>query len=192
MKLVFASNNPHKVNEIKKQLPPSIELVTLQEIGCYEDIPETGATLEENAQIKADYITKNYQLPCFADDTGLEIEALNGEPGVYSARYAGEDKNNEKNIDLVLQKLGDTTQRLAQFKTVIALNINGEKHLLTGEVKGEILLERVGTQGFGYDAIFRPLGSEQSFAEMSMEEKNKWSHRGKAVALLIKLLEGIV
>ncbi|WP_372472917.1 non-canonical purine NTP diphosphatase [Capnocytophaga sp. ARDL2] len=191
MKILFASNNQNKANEIRKQLPSHIKIVTLQDIGCTEDIPETGTTLEENAQIKADYVTQNYQLPCFADDTGLEIDALNGEPGVYSARYAGEDKNADKNMDLVLKRLGDSTERSAQFKTVIALNINGDKHLITGVVKGEILTEKIGTEGFGYDPIFKPEGSNLSFAEMSMDEKNQWSHRGKAVAQLIQFLERI-
>lgn len=191
MKIVFASNNQNKANEIRKQLPIEIEIVTLEEIGCTEEIAETGTTLEENAQIKADFVTKNYHLPCFADDTGLEIDALNGEPGVYSARYAGEEKNADKNMDLVLKKMKSTHNRSAQFKTVIALNINNKKHLIKGIVEGEILEEKKGNEGFGYDPIFKPLGSEKSFAEMTMEEKNQWSHRGKAVAQLISILEKV-
>lgn len=188
MKIIFASNNKNKVQEIQNQVPKSIEIVTLEEIGCTEDIAETGSTLEENAIIKANYITEKYGLPCFADDTGLEIDALNGEPGVYSARYAGEDKNADKNMDLVLQKLHNITNRKAQFKTVIALNINNEQHLFTGIVEGEIRKEKTGTNGFGYDPIFEPENLCKTFAEMTLEEKNKLSHRGRAVEKLIDFL----
>ena len=188
MKIIFASNNKNKVQEIQNQVPKSIEIVTLEEIGCTEDIAETGSTLEENAIIKANYITEKYGLPCFADDTGLEIDALNGEPGVYSARYAGEDKNADKNMDLVLQKLQHKTNRKAQFKTVIALNINNEQHLFTGIVEGEIRNKKIGTNGFGYDPIFEPENLGKTFAEMTLEEKNKLSHRGRAVEKLIGFL----
>lgn len=188
MKIIFASNNKNKVQEIQNQVPKSIEIVTLEEIGCTEDIAETGSTLEENAIIKANYITEKYGLPCFADDTGLEIDALNGEPGVYSARYAGEDKNADKNMDLVLQKLQHKTNRKAQFKTVIALNINNEQHLFTGIVEGEIRNKKIGTNGFGYDPIFEPENLGKTFAEMTLEEKNKLSHRGRAVEKLIDFL----
>lgn len=188
MKIIFASNNKNKVQEIQNQVPKSIQIVTLEDIGCTEDIAETGTTLEENAIIKANYITEKYGLPCFADDTGLEIDALNGEPGVYSARYAGEDKNADKNMDLVLEKLGNSTNRKAQFKTVIALNINKEQHLFTGIVEGEVRNKKTGTQGFGYDPIFEPENLGKTFAEMSLEEKNKLSHRGRAVAQLINFL----
>ncbi|WLD24455.1 non-canonical purine NTP diphosphatase [Flavobacterium dauae] len=188
MKIIFASNNKNKVQEIQNQVPKSIQIVTLEEIGCNEDIAETGTTLEENAIIKANYVTQKYGLPCFADDTGLEIDALNGEPGVYSARYAGEDKNADKNMDLVLQKLGTSTNRKAQFKTVIALNINNEQHLFTGVVEGEIRNEKTGTNGFGYDPIFEPENLGKTFAEMTLEEKNKLSHRGRAVEQLIEFL----
>lgn len=188
MKIIFASNNKNKVQEIQNQVPKSIQIVTLDEIGCTEDIAETGNTLEENAIIKANYVTKKYGLPCFADDTGLEIDALNGEPGVYSARYAGEDKNADKNMDLVLEKLSSSTNRKAQFKTVIALNINNEQYLFTGIVEGEIRNEKTGTNGFGYDPIFEPESLGKTFAEMSLEEKNKLSHRGRAVAQLINFL----
>ncbi len=188
MKIIFASNNKNKVQEIQNQVPKSIEIVTLEEIGCTEDIAETGSTLEENAIIKANYITEKYGLPCFADDTGLEIDALNGEPGVYSARYAGEDKNADKNMDLVLQKLHNITNRKAQFKTVIALNINNEQHLFTGIVEGEIRNKKTGTNGFGYDPIFEPENLGKTFAEMTLEEKNKLSHRGRAVEKLIDFL----
>lgn len=188
MKIIFASNNRNKVEEIQKQLPAFIEIVTLEEIGCTEDIEETGLTLEENAVLKANYISKKYHLPCFADDTGLEVDALNGAPGVYSARYAGEDKNADKNINKVLSNLKGTVNRSAQFKTVIALNINEKQYLFTGIVKGSIRKEKEGSKGFGYDPIFEPENLGKTFAEMDLEEKNKMSHRGKAVAQLIEFL----
>lgn len=188
MKIIFASNNKNKVQEIQNQVPKSIQIVTLEEIGCTEDIAETGSTLEENAIIKANYITEKYGLPCFADDTGLEIDALNGEPGVYSARYAGEDKNADKNMELILQKLHNINNRKAQFKTIIALNINNEQHLFTGIVEGEIRNKKIGTNGFGYDPIFEPENLGKTFAEMTLEEKNKLSHRGRAVEKLIDFL----
>ena len=188
MKIIFASNNKNKVQEIQNQVPTSIQIVTLEEIGCTEDIAETGTTLEENAIIKANYVTEKYGLPCFADDTGLEIDALNGEPGVYSARYAGEDKNADKNMDLVLQKLDTLTNRKAQFKTVIALNINNEQHLFTGVVEGDMRNEKTGTNGFGYDPIFEPENLGKTFAEMTIDEKNKLSHRGRAVEKLVEFL----
>lgn len=191
MKIIFASNNKNKVQEIQNQVPKSIQIVTLEEIGCTEDIAETGTTLEENAIIKANYVTEKYGLPCFADDTGLEIDALNGEPGVYSARYAGEEKNADKNMDLVLEKLGTSINRKAQFKTVIALNINNEQHLFAGVVEGEIRKEKTGTNGFGYDPIFEPENLSKTFAEMTMEEKNKLSHRGRAINQLIEFLSKI-
>src|SRR5690554_207861 len=188
MKIVFASNNKNKINEISQQLPKTIEVVSLADIGCTEDIPETEQTIESNAIIKANYVTEKYGLPCFADDTGLEIEALDGEPGVFSARYAGEDKNDEKNMALVLAKLYQKSNRKARFKTVIALNINNEKHLFTGIVKGNITQEKIGTNGFGYDPIFVPEGFAETFAQMTIEQKNEISHRGKAVEQLVKYL----
>ncbi|HLT66168.1 MAG TPA: non-canonical purine NTP diphosphatase [Flavobacterium sp.] len=188
MKIVFASNNKNKIVEIQKQLPSHIQLVTLEEISCTEDIEETGQTIEENAIIKANYVTEKYGYPCFADDTGLEVESLNNEPGVYSARYAGLDKNDHKNMDLVLSKLENETNRNALFKTVIALNINNEQVLFTGIVNGTITLEKRGNYGFGYDPIFMPNNSDKTFAEMDSEEKNNWSHRGKAVSQLIDYL----
>ncbi len=191
MKIVFASNNKNKVFEIQRQVPSFIEIVTLEEIGCTEDIAETGATLEENAIIKADYVTQHYGLPCFADDTGLEITALNGEPGVYSARYAGEEKDAARNMDLVLSRMDGISDREAQFKTVIALNMKGEQHLFTGTVPGFITTERRGVLGFGYDPVFRPENQDKTFAEMDVEEKNRMSHRGKAVAQLIDFLKKI-
>lgn len=189
MKIIFASNNKNKVEEVQKQLPDSIQIVTLEEIGHLEDIDEYGKTIEENAIIKADFISNKYQLPCFADDTGLEIEALNGAPGVYSARYAGDEKNAEKNMNMVLEKLDGISNRSAQFKTVIALNINNKQHLFEGIVKGQITTEKIGDNGFGYDPIFQPENFEKTFAEMTLEEKNRLSHRGLAVEKLIAFLK---
>src|SRR5690554_973301 len=191
MKIIFASNNKNKVQEIQNQVPEFIQIVTLEEIGCTEDIEETGTTIEENAVIKANYITEKYGMPCFADDTGLEIEALNGEPGVYSARYAGEDKNADKNMDLVLEKMQNESNRKAQFKTVIALNINDEQHLFTGIVEGEIRKEKTGTNGFGYDPIFEPEQLGKTFAEMTLDEKNTLTHRGRAVNQLVNFLKNL-
>lgn len=188
MKLVFASNNTHKIAEISAMLPKSIQLVGLQDIGCDVDIPETAATIEGNAQLKADYVTQHYGLPCFADDTGLEVEALNGAPGVHSARYAGEQKNALDNMNKLLFELDNKASRKAQFKTVIALNLNGETHQFTGIVSGEIIREKRGTQGFGYDPVFVPTGQSQTFAEMDASEKAALSHRGKAVQQLITFL----
>lgn len=191
MKIIFASNNTNKVKEIQNQVPSFIQVITLDEIGCTEDIEETGTTIEENAIIKANYITQKYGMPCFADDTGLEIEALNGEPGVYSARYAGEDKNADKNMDLVLEKMQNESNRKAQFKTVFALNINNEQHLFTGIVEGEIRKEKTGTNGFGYDPIFEPEQLGKTFAEMTLDEKNTLSHRGRAVNQLVNFLKNL-
>lgn len=191
MKIIFASNNKNKVQEIQNQVPEFIQIVTLEEIGCTEDIEENGKTIEENAIIKANYVTERYGLPCFADDTGLEIEVLNGEPGVYSARYAGEEKDADKNMDLVLEKLGSGSNRNAQFKTVIALNIKNQQYLFTGIVKGEIRKEKQGSHGFGYDPIFEPEHSGRTFAEMTVEEKNKLSHRGRAVEQLVEFLKAL-
>lgn len=188
MKIVFASNNQNKIKEIKNQLPHSIELVSLEDIGCFEDIPETSETIEGNAILKANYVTENYGLPCFADDTGLEIEALNNEPGVYSARYAGEHKDSNDNMDKVLEKLSGIENRKARFKTVIALNINKEQHLFTGIIKGTIENEKTGTTGFGYDPIFTPENQTLTFAQMNINQKNKISHRGLAVKQLIEFL----
>lgn len=188
MKLVFASNNKHKIQEIKQLLPHTFEIVSLEEIGCFEDIPETADTIEGNAILKADYVTQKYGLPCFADDSGLEVEILNGEPGVFSARYAGEQKNDNDNIEKLLYELQDKTNRRAQFKTVIALNLNNEQHLFTGIIKGQIISEKKGTNGFGYDPVFVVENSDKTFAELTSEEKNKVSHRAKAVEKLIDFL----
>jgi len=192
MKIVFASHNLNKVKEISKQLPDDIEILSLDDINCHEDISETGNTIESNAIIKANYVTEKYGLPCFADDTGLEIEALNGEPGVFSARYAGIEKNDDNNMNLVLEKLAGQTNRNAQFKTVIALHINNEQHLFTGIVKGRITETKIGTNGFGYDPIFMPDSNQLTFAQMDLEQKNNISHRGKAVKQLIDFLNNNV
>ncbi len=191
MKLVFATNNQHKLKEVQKMLPSSIQLLSLKDIHCFDDIEETAKTLEGNASLKADYITEKYGYHCFADDTGLEINSLNGEPGVFSARYAGEHGNSEKNMQKVLENLADKIDRTAQFRTVIALNLNNEQHLFEGICKGEIISEKSGTEGFGYDPIFKPKGYSLSFAEMSSEEKNKISHRGIAVHQLVHFLNSL-
>lgn len=189
MKLVFASNNKNKIQEIKHQLPPEIELLSLEDIGCHEDIPETADTIEGNAILKADYVTSHYGYNCFADDTGLEVEALNGEPGVYSARYAGEQKSAEDNMNKLLKALENTTNRNASFKTVIALNLNGKQNLFTGIVDGTITTEKAGDKGFGYDPIFKPAGLNDTFAQLSLDKKAQLSHRGRAVTLLIDFLK---
>lgn len=188
MKLVFASNNLNKIKEIQSILNGSIQLLSLEEIGCFEEIPETADTIEGNAILKADYVTEKYGYDCFADDTGLEVTALNGEPGVYSARYAGEQKNADDNMNKLLEALKDKSDRSAQFKTVIALNLNGEQHLFTGLAKGEITFNKAGSHGFGYDPIFQPENYKETFAELSSEIKNKISHRAKATQQLIDFL----
>ncbi len=189
--IVFASNNQHKINEIQQLIPAELKLLSLDSIGCVEEIPETALTIEGNAILKANYVTEKYGHFCFADDTGLEVEALNGEPGVYSARYAGEQKNANDNMQKLLKNLEFSTHRNAQFKTIICLNINGEQHLFEGIVKGKIGLEPKGNQGFGYDPIFIPDGYTTTFAEMSMEEKSKISHRGLAVEKLVRFLTSL-
>lgn len=188
MKLIFATQNENKVAEIQKLMPDNIQVFSLKEINCSDDIPENEPTLEGNALVKARFIAEKYGVNCFSDDTGLEIEALNGEPGVKSARYAGEEKNNEKNMDLVLEKLTQSTNRKAQFKTAIALILNGEEHLFEGTVKGTIRKEKSGEQGFGYDPIFEPENCSITFAEMTTEEKNKMSHRGRAIKKMVDFL----
>lgn len=186
MKLVFASNNKNKIQEIQALVPNTIQIVSLEEIGCFEDIPETADTIEGNAILKANYVTEKYGYDCFADDTGLEVEALNGAPGVYSARYAGEQKDANDNMDKLLFELKDKTNRKANFKTVIALNLNGKQNLFSGIIHGKIIEEKIGTNGFGYDPIFVADGYEKTFAELSMEEKSNISHRGIAVKQLIE------
>lgn len=188
MKLVFATHNHNKAHEIQAIMPQGIEVVTLDEIQCNEDIPETESTLEGNAKLKAQYIVDQFNMNCFADDTGLEIEALNGEPGVYSARYAGESRDSNANMDLVLEKLNGKENRNAQFRTAIALYWNGKMHLFEGIVKGRIIHEKRGNDGFGYDPIFEPENCGKTFAEMNLEEKNKVSHRARAIAKMIEFL----
>ena len=188
MKIVFATNNENKIQEIQSMLPQSIEIISLESIGCHEEIPETADTIEENAIMKANYVTKKYGYDCFADDTGLEVEVLNGEPGVFSARYAGEQKSAEDNMDKLLLNLENSANRNAQFKTVITLNLKGKQYLFTGIARGVITLEKNGNQGFGYDPIFRPEGYQETFAQLSLETKNTISHRGKATQELIAFL----
>ncbi|MTH14278.1 non-canonical purine NTP diphosphatase [Flavobacterium sp. LC2016-01] len=191
MKLVFASNNKNKIKEIQSILNGSIELLSLEEIGCFEEIPETADTIEGNAILKANYVTEKYGYNCFADDTGLEVAALNGEPGVYSARYAGEQKNADDNMNKLLEALSEEENRNAQFKTVIALNLNGKQHLFTGLAKGKITHQKSGIYGFGYDPIFQPENYSETFAEIAAEIKNKISHRAKATEQLIDFLNTI-
>ena len=189
MKLVFASNNKNKIQEIQALVPNTIQIVSLEDIGCTEDIPETADTIEGNAILKANYVTSNYGYDCFADDTGLVVDALNGAPGVYSARYAGEQKDANDNMDKLLSELKDESNRKANFKTVIALNLNGKQNLFTGIINGKIIEEKIGTNGFGYDPIFVADGFDKTFAELSMEEKSTISHRGIAVKELILFLQ---
>ncbi|MDP5199967.1 non-canonical purine NTP diphosphatase [Flavobacterium sp. DG2-3] len=188
MKLVFASNNKNKIAEIQSMLPESIKILSLEDINCLEDIPETADTIEGNAILKADYVTQKYGYDCFADDTGLEVNALNGEPGVYSARYAGEQKNADDNMNKLLESLKNEENRSAQFKTVITLNLKGQQYLFTGIAKGNITHEKTGTNGFGYDPIFKPENFTETFAELPLETKNTIGHRGKAVKQLIDFL----
>lgn len=188
MKLVFASNNKNKIAEIQQMLPSNISILSLEEIGCYEDIPETASTIEGNAILKANYVTEKFGYNCFADDTGLEVEALNGDPGVYSARYAGEHKDANDNMNKLLSELENQNNRNAQFKTVIALNIEGNQNLFTGIIEGTIIDTKRGDKGFGYDPIFVPKNHNVTFAEMVMEEKAILSHRGIATRKLVDFL----
>lgn len=189
MKIVFATNNKHKLEEIKDILGKDFEIVSLAEIGCHEDIPETGLTLEENARQKSTYIVEHYNHDCFADDTGLEVDALNGEPGVHSARYAeGTDHDSEANMCKLLSKMSNVKDRTARFRTVISLIINGVEHQFEGRVEGRIATEKHGKEGFGYDPIFIPEGYNKSFAELGEEVKNQISHRARAVKKLAEYL----
>ena len=188
MKIIFSTHNQHKAEEIAAQLPQKIELLTLSDLNWHDEIPETGSTLEENARIKSQFVVDHFKMNCFSDDTGLEVEALNGEPGIYSARYAGIDKNSEANMDLLLQKLDENQNRKAQFKTIISLFWNGKFQQFEGIVKGKITLERSGKGGFGYDPIFQPDEANCTFAEMTMTEKSKISHRGRAIAKMLVFL----
>ena len=199
MKIVFATNNQHKLSEVRQILGDSIEVLSLNDIGCHEDIPETGTTLEANAQQKAQYIYDHYHIDCFADDTGLEVEALGGAPGVYSARYAAIgcaatssqpiDHDSEANMTRLLSELGENNNRNARFRTVIALIQQGELHEFEGIVNGQIIRERRGGEGFGYDPIFQPDGYDQTFAELGTEVKNHISHRARATKKLCEFLK---
>lgn len=189
MKLVFATNNKHKLEEVRAIVGDRVEILSLNDIDCHDDIPETADTLQGNALIKARYIHEKYNVDCFADDTGLEVEALGGEPGVYSARYAGEECDSQANMHKLLENLTGENNRKAQFRTVIALIIKGEEKLFNGIVKGEISREKMGNSGFGYDPIFIPEGFSQSFAQMSSEMKNSISHRYRATEQLSNYLK---
>jgi|SRR6185437_391840 len=191
MQLVFATHNKHKVSEIKPLLSPPYTLVTLDEIGCNEEIPETGDTLSSNALQKAMYVYDKYKCDCFADDTGLEVNVLQGRPGVYSARYAGEAKSAADNIEKLLGEMNEYSNRSAVFKTVIALIIKGRPYLFEGSVKGSIATESIGTNGFGYDPIFIPEGQKLSFAQMPLQQKNEMSHRARAVKKFAEFLKGL-
>ena len=192
MTLVFATNNAHKLKEVQEMLPNSIQLVSLNDINCEEDIEETATTLVGNAALKADFITQKYGMNCFADDTGLEVVTLQGKPGVYSARYAGEPSNAENNMTKLLSEMAGVENRNAQFRTMICLNLDGNQYYFEGICKGRILTEKQGTAGFGYDPIFQPNGFEKSFAEMSSEDKNHISHRGLAIEKLVTFLTNYV
>ena len=188
-KIVFATSNPNKIREVNEMLGDKFEIIGLKDIGCTEEVPETQETIEGNALQKARYVKDNYGVDCFSEDTGLEIDALNGAPGVYTARYGGLERSAEKNMAKVQTELADKSNRGAQFKTVIALVLNGEEHLFPGIARGTIRKEKSGEGGFGYDPIFEPEGYDITFAEMDSKEKNKISHRGKAVRALIAFLE---
>lgn len=189
MQLVFATNNKNKLKEVQKLIPDNIHLLSLKDIGCFEEVPETQLTIKGNAIQKAEYIKENYGYDCFADDTGLEVDALNGEPGVFSARYAGEQRDANDNMNKLLNELQDKPNRSAKFKTVIALHIHNTLHTFTGICTGDIIKTKKGDSGFGYDPIFKPNGYNQTFAEMDLELKNKIGHRGKAVTKLIEFLK---
>lgn len=191
-KLVFASNNAHKLSEIRAILGDRIEIISLSDLQCHDEIPETADTLEGNALIKARYVWEHYGLYCFADDTGLEVEALGGAPGVYSARFAGEHASFEDNVSLLLERLsGVAAPRRARFRTVITLIDEYGTHFFEGSVDGEITLERSGDHGFGYDPVFRPEGREETFAQLTEQEKNSMSHRGRAVQKLVRYLQAL-
>jgi XTP/dITP diphosphohydrolase len=188
MRLCFATNNSHKLEEVAFAIKNKIEIQSLADIGCFEELPETRDTLEGNSLQKAEYVFQHFRVPCFADDSGLEVEALNNAPGVYSARYAGSHRNSEDNIDLLLKNLSGISNRNAQFRTVITLIGLDKIYTFEGIVKGKISLERRGSKGFGYDPIFIPDGHDQSFGEMSLEQKNNLSHRAIAIQKLVSFL----
>ena len=189
MKLCFATNNAHKLEEVQALLGDSFTLTTLKEIGCTEEIPETHDTIPENSYEKAEFVWNNYAVNCFADDSGLEVEALNGEPGVHSAYYAGPQRNAEDNMDLLLRKLAGQENLNARFVAVITLVLDGRYYQFDGEIKGKISMEKRGTNGFGYNPVFVPEGHDRTFAEMSMQEKGELSHRARAFAKLEQFLK---
>lgn len=189
MKLVFATNNLHKLKEVQRLMPAEIELLTLKDIGCFEDIEETATTLEGNAKIKTDHVKQKYGYDCFGDDTGLEVEALNGAPGVYSARYAGEEATFSDNVEKMLFELKDNDNRKARFRTIVSLYFKGEQYFFEGICDGRIEEQRSGTKGFGYDPIFKPEGFDLTFAQMDMDTKGKISHRGLAIDKLINFFD---
>lgn len=189
MKICFATNNPNKISEVQQMLGDDFEILSLEEIGCQEELPEEQDTLEGNSEQKARYVYDNYGINCFADDTGLEVDALSGAPGVYSARYAGPQRSSADNMQKLLTALQDKEDRQAQFRTVVSLILAGEMHQFEGIVRGTIIREQQGEEGFGYDPIFRPDGYEQTFAQMDMQEKNQISHRGRAVRKLVAFLK---
>lgn len=189
--LVFATSNPNKIREVKALLPSEFQVKSLLDIGCNEEIPETSPTIAGNALQKARYVRENFQLDCFSEDTGLEIEVLDGEPGVYTARYAGPARDANANMDLVLNKLQGKANRKARFKTVIALILNEQEYTFEGIVNGEIALQKTGKKGFGYDPIFIPENYNRTFADMTEQEKNKISHRGRAMSKLLAFLQGL-
>lgn len=188
MKLIFATQNKNKAAEIQKLMPEGVEILTLQDIDCQDDIPETAPTLEGNAQLKARWIAEKYKVNCFADDTGLEVKALNGAPGVISARYAGEQRSDIDNMNKLLNELKEEEDRSAQFRTAICLIVDGEEYLFEGIVTGRIRENQQGENGFGYDPIFEPEGLGKTFAQMNMEEKNQRSHRARAFGKMIEFL----
>lgn len=187
-KLVFSTNNEHKLEEVRAKLGKYYQVISLKDLGDDTDVPETGDTLEENAMIKADYLWNTYQVNCFADDTGLEVEALDNAPGVYSARYAGEQKSSEDNVAKLLKELEGKENRRARFRTVIALIMGGKRYLFEGKIEGTITTSPKGTSGFGYDPVFQPDGYDKTFAELTLEDKNNISHRAKAVEQLVLFL----
>lgn len=190
IELVFATNNAHKLEEVQAIVGEKIRIKSLRDIDCHDDIPETGDTFQENAKQKTDYLVQKYGVNCFGDDSGLEVDALHGEPGVYSARYSG-TRDMEKNIDLLLEKLGDSEDRKARFRTVISLYLDGKQYFFEGAIEGKIIHERKGEKGFGYDPVFIPDGYDKTFAEMSAEEKNSISHRAIAVSKMAEFLKDI-
>ena len=192
MKLVFATHNLNKLKEVKEMVPEGIEILSLSDINCTEEIEETGTTLEENARIKVTYVKDHYGYDCFSDDSGLEIDSLNGAPGVYSARYAGEDKNNDNNIKKVWKNLKDKENKSGQFRTIIAADIKGKKSLFEGIIRGTLINEKRGDGGFGYDSIFVPTGHSKTFAELEKKVKNIISHRAKAFSFFVKDLNSAI